>query len=99
MRSRGWLPVVVAVGVILAAFTPEVFSQSVMQRANPAMYAHPDVIRFQVHTNAIQVQKTAGAPVGWLNSGRIFVQTNGSGKLQLCVQFATGVAQCFATEP
>lgn len=33
------------------------------------------------------------------NNGRLFAKDNGSGKTQLCVIFATGGEQCFATEP
>ncbi len=33
------------------------------------------------------------------NQGRIFFKDNGAGKTQLCVKFATGAVQCFATEP
>lgn len=33
------------------------------------------------------------------NNVRLFSQDNGSGKTQLCAIFATGVVQCFATEP
>jgi hypothetical protein len=33
------------------------------------------------------------------NGAVLFAQDNGSGKTQLCVRFATGAAQCFATEP
>ena len=34
-----------------------------------------------------------------VNSGRLFIKDNGSGKSQLCVRFNSGVSQCFATEP
>lgn len=36
---------------------------------------------------------------GAANTARIFAQDNGAGKTQLCVLFASGAAQCFATEP
>lgn len=33
------------------------------------------------------------------NGARLYVKDNGSGKTQLCVRFASGASQCFATEP
>lgn len=33
------------------------------------------------------------------NTGRLFVQDNGSGKSQLCIRFASGASQVIATEP
>jgi hypothetical protein len=33
------------------------------------------------------------------NGARLFAQDNGGGKTQLCVRFASGASQCFATEP
>ena len=44
------------------------------------------------------VEMTAPA-AGAADSARLFVQDNGSGKTQLCVQFATGAVQVIATQP
>jgi len=41
----------------------------------------------------------ATPPSGLANIAKMFAQDNGSGKTQLCVEFETGAAQCFATEP
>ena len=38
-------------------------------------------------------------PAGIADRAQIFAKDNGSGKTQLCVEFGTGAAQCFATEP
>jgi len=42
-------------------------------------------------------QTAPAAPAA--NGYRLYAQDNGAGKTQLCVIFASGVAQCFATQP
>ena len=44
------------------------------------------------------VEMTAPA-AGAADSARLFARDNGSGKTQLCVQFATGAVQVIATQP
>lgn len=42
---------------------------------------------------------TTDAAAGGVNTGRLYVRDNGSGKTQLCVRFNTGAVQVLATEP
>ena len=100
MGDKWRVPLVVVLGLTLGPLAlREARTQPVIQRASAMIFAHPDVIRPVVHGASISLGETTAAPTGQPNSGRIFTRDNGSGKTQLCVQFGTGIAQCFATEP
>ena len=47
----------------------------------------------------IEMVEMTAPSAGAANSSRLFARDNGSGKTQLCVQFATGAVQVIATEP
>jgi hypothetical protein len=47
----------------------------------------------------IEMVEMTAPSAGAANSARLFARDNGSGKTQLCVQFATGAVQVIATEP
>lgn len=49
-------------------------------------------------TSAIRLTEMTAPAAGAANTARIFCEDSG-GKTRCCVQFSTGAAQCFATEP
>lgn len=49
--------------------------------------------------NYFQMTEMTAPAAGAANTGRFFVEDNGSGKSRACVIFTSGAAQCFATEP
>jgi hypothetical protein len=94
------LNVLFAVGIVtVQRARSQVGGGAVLTRANPILFAHPDVIRPVVHGASISLAETIAAPTGALNTARIYARDNGSGKSQLVVQFATGAVQVIATEP
>ena len=101
MRWLGWAGLNVIVAMLVWAVPA--FSQTggVIQRASPVIYLHPDVTTFTVHTAALEFGTRPAPPApSAARSARIFVHaSNTAGKDLLCVQFRTGVPQCFGKEP
>jgi len=53
----------------------------------------------EINTQYIQVSEISDPAAPVANGARLYAKDNGGGKTQLCVRFATGAVQCFATEP
>lgn len=54
---------------------------------------------FNLFDGAMQFTEISEPSAGASNTGRLYAKDNGGGKTQLCVRFASGASQCFATEP
>lgn len=55
--------------------------------------------KLAIKSGYVELNEISAPSAGAADTGRLFLQDNGSGKTQLCVRFSSGATQVIATEP